>query len=56
MYSLQLLLRQHGHAVDVDGDFGPQTEGAVRAYQQRHGLVVDGIVGPQTWQALLAGR
>jgi peptidoglycan hydrolase-like protein with peptidoglycan-binding domain len=32
-----------------DGDFGPRTEAAVRAYQMQHGLQVDGIVGPRTW-------
>jgi hypothetical protein len=32
----------------VDGIFGPQTELAVRAFQQTNRLPVDGIVGPQT--------
>ena len=32
-----------------DGDFGPQTDKAVREYQKNHGLQIDGIVGPQTW-------
>lgn len=39
-------------AVKVDGDFGPATEMAVKAAQQRLGLVIDGIAGPQTMTAL----
>ena len=33
----------------ADGDFGPHTETAVKAYQGAHGLVADGIVGDRTW-------
>jgi peptidoglycan hydrolase-like protein with peptidoglycan-binding domain len=35
----------------VDGDFGPHTEAAVKAYQQDRAIHVDGIVGDQTWWA-----
>jgi peptidoglycan hydrolase-like protein with peptidoglycan-binding domain len=35
----------------VDGDFGPITEGAVKAYQQDRAVHADGIVGDQTWWA-----
>jgi len=38
--------------VVADGNFGPKTEAAVRAFQRDHGLVPDGIVGPQTWATL----
>jgi putative chitinase len=31
-----------------DGDFGPGTERAVKAWQEKNGLVADGIVGPKT--------
>jgi peptidoglycan hydrolase-like protein with peptidoglycan-binding domain len=37
----------------VDGDFGPNTEQAVRGFQGNENLAVDGIVGRQTWTALL---
>ena len=50
--TIQYLLRHHGAEVEVDGDFGPQTEGAVRDFQRAKNLTVDGVVGQRTWQAL----
>jgi peptidoglycan hydrolase-like protein with peptidoglycan-binding domain len=38
--------------VSVDGDFGAQTERAVKRFQRGHDLVPDGIVGPLTRGAL----
>lgn len=38
--------------LQADGNFGPRTAEAVRAFQQSHGLQADGIVGPQTREAL----
>lgn len=38
----------------ADGDFGDQTEIAVRRFQGDHGCVVDGQVGPKTLVALTA--
>jgi peptidoglycan hydrolase-like protein with peptidoglycan-binding domain len=51
--TLQDLLRARGHAVTVDGDFGSQTEAAVRAFQGERSLAVDGVVGLDTWSALI---
>jgi hypothetical protein len=36
----------------VDGDFGNQTEAAVKAFQRGRALQADGIVGKQTWAEL----
>jgi peptidoglycan hydrolase-like protein with peptidoglycan-binding domain len=50
---LQFLLGEHGFPVTIDGDFGPNTERAVKDFQEFRGsLTVDGIVGPLTWTAL----
>jgi len=38
--------------ISVDGDFGPQTQEAVEAFQQQQGLSVTGEVGNETWAAL----
>ena len=51
--SIQYFLDQRGQNLVVDGDFGPLTQAAVKAFQTSDHLTVDGIVGPQTWPALL---
>jgi peptidoglycan hydrolase-like protein with peptidoglycan-binding domain len=52
---LQALLNAGDDAgLDVDGDFGPLTERAVRDFQASRHLAVDGIVGVQTWTALVS--
>lgn len=38
--------------IGADGTFGPKTEAAVRAFQQKRKLKVDGKIGPQTAAAL----
>ncbi|MDZ8056253.1 MAG: peptidoglycan-binding protein [Aulosira sp. ZfuVER01] len=38
---------------DIDGDFGPTTETAVKAAQSRYGLEADGVAGGGTWEVLL---
>jgi peptidoglycan hydrolase-like protein with peptidoglycan-binding domain len=47
---LQEALKEAGHDPGpIDGEFGPSTEAAVRAFQQDKGIAVDGIVGDITW-------
>ncbi len=38
--------------VFADGNFGPNTQEQVRAFQEAEGIQVDGVVGPETWGAL----
>lgn len=56
---LQKLLKADGYTgiggagLAIDGDFGSNTDSAVREYQRKHGLGVDGICGPATWKSVL---
>ena len=45
-----------GRPLRSDGDFGPNTESAVRAFQRDHGLHVDGVVGKDTIRVLALAR
>jgi peptidoglycan hydrolase-like protein with peptidoglycan-binding domain len=49
---IQHQLNRSGEHLQEDGQFGSNTEAAVRHFQQGHGLTVDGIVGAKTWAAL----
>lgn len=43
---------QDGKALEVDGEFGPRTEYAVKRWQTLQHIEVDGEVGPITWHTL----
>lgn len=49
---LQAALRDRGWNIEVDGNFGPQTEAVIRQFQRNKGLSVTGKVGWTTWNAL----
>jgi len=50
---LQALLKVVGHDPGIpDGYFGPNTEAAVRSFQQAQGIAIDGVVGPGTRASL----
>lgn len=42
--------------IDVDGEFGPDTDAAVRQFQEANGLEIDGVAGVNTWAALLSSQ
>jgi hypothetical protein len=41
-----------GYRIAIDGQFGPRTQAAVRAFQRRHRLAATGVVNGLTWIAL----
>lgn len=52
---VQCMLSKRGYSIGsagVDGEFGKDTESAVKQFQSAKGLEVDGQVGPNTWAAL----
>jgi putative chitinase len=42
----------HGHALKADGEFGPSTKAAVKAFQRHSGIVQDGVAGHDTISAI----
>ena len=52
---LQQQLNAQGLDIAIDGDFGDETDGAVREFQRKHRLTVDGEVALETWSALIVG-
>jgi hypothetical protein len=52
---LQSFLNDHlpeGEPLEVDGYFGPETEGRLRAFQAKHRIGVDGVVGVETMDTM----
>ena len=50
---LQERLYSIGYTITtIDGEFGPETEAAVEAFQRDHDITVTGIVNNATWRAL----
>lgn len=54
--AMQILLAGNGFKCGdsgADGDFGPDTDGALKNFQDKKNLEADGICGPATWAVLL---
>ena len=54
--NMQLLLLAKGYELPeygADGDFGDETDKALRAFQKANGLEIDGKCGVNTWTALI---
>src|SRR5215470_12163078 len=49
---IQRRLSALGQPVADDGDFGPDTDKALRAFQRSRRLRVDGVIGSKTWLSL----
>lgn len=57
--ALQLLLEVYGFSVGscgIDGEFGPDTEKALRTFQSVLAISEDGKTGERTWNKLLKGE
>lgn len=50
---IQSRLSSLGYSVGADGDFGPATTAAIKAFQKDRGLEADGVVGAVTFKALM---
>lgn len=55
MQALLVLRGENVGSAGADGEYGPDTESAVRAFQMARGLKVDGVCGEKTWTRLIRG-
>ena len=53
--AVQAALCECWYNLDIDGDFGPLTENALRDFQRCNDLEIDGIAGPATYAKLFGG-
>lgn len=50
--AFQYLLRARGYKIAADGNFGRQTDTALRKFQRARGLQENGVVDEDSWEAL----
>lgn len=53
---MQSLLNNYGYGLVIDGDFGNNSDAALRDFQKNNGLTVDGLCGNQSWSKLKSGN
>ncbi|WP_405110258.1 peptidoglycan-binding protein [Micromonospora sp. NBC_01405] len=53
VYTVQHLLTARGHATEIDGIFGGDTEAKVKSFQAAAGIGATGVVNATTWPALV---
>jgi hypothetical protein len=46
----QAKMKDRGWDIEVDSNYGDESERVCRAFQREKGLAVDGILGPNTWR------
>ena len=53
--AVQAALCECWYNLDIDGEFGPLTENALRDFQRRNDLEIDGVAGPETYAKWFGG-
>lgn len=53
--TVQGLLQARGQSIVIDGEFGPDTDARVKAFQSAAKITKDGVVGATTWRRLILG-